>query len=177
MPEATAMSTPPRIHLICGPVGAGKSTYANQLATTLRGVVFSIDEWMAALFQADISPDTSVQTMNPAWFSERVDRCEAMIYHTSAKLLRAGGVAILDLGFLRRARRDKARDFATAQALAAKLHYVVAEVDVRRQRVVARNEMRAPGTFSVSPEMFAFAEHIFEALTDDELLYATSVHT
>jgi predicted kinase len=173
----TPMITAPRVHLICGPVGAGKSTYATQLATTLRGVVFSIDEWMTILFHADIAAGTTLQTMNPVWFSERVDRCEAMIYQSSAKLLHAGGVAILDLGFLRRARRDKAREFAAAQPLAAQLHYVTAEVEVRRQRVAARNEARPPGGFPVSPEMFAFAERIFEAPSEEELLHATVVRT
>ncbi len=173
----TNMTQQARIHLICGPIGAGKTTYAQQLATTLQGVVFSIDEWMATLFHADIGRDTTVQNMNPAWFAERVDRCEAMIFDTSAKLLAVGGVAILDLGLLRRARRDKARAFAASHALSAQLHFITADVEVRRQRVLARNQAGSAGKVVVSPEMFGFAEHIFEAPSEDELVNATVVRS
>jgi predicted kinase len=41
------------IHLISGSTGAGKTTYASQLSERLKGVRFSIDEWMAALFWMD----------------------------------------------------------------------------------------------------------------------------
>ena len=43
----------PLIHLICGSTGAGKTTYARELATNIGGVVFSIDEWMVTLFGED----------------------------------------------------------------------------------------------------------------------------
>ena len=38
------------IHLICGSTGAGKTTYALELAERIGAVRFSIDEWMTALF-------------------------------------------------------------------------------------------------------------------------------
>src|SRR5689334_16988583 len=41
------------VHLICGSTGAGKTTYARRLADEIGAVVFSIDEWMAALFWMD----------------------------------------------------------------------------------------------------------------------------
>jgi len=31
---------------VCGPIGAGKSTYSGQLAEATAGITFSIDEWM-----------------------------------------------------------------------------------------------------------------------------------
>ena len=63
--------TPARfdIHLICGATGAGKSTYAERLATDLGGVRFSIDEWMQALHNANKPDAPSFE-----WFHERVRR-------------------------------------------------------------------------------------------------------
>ncbi len=43
----------PRVHLIAGSTGAGKTTYARALAEQVGGVRFSIDEWMTALFWMD----------------------------------------------------------------------------------------------------------------------------
>ena len=60
------------IHLICGSTGAGKTTYALQLAEKLYAVRFSIDAWMAALFWMD-----TPQPLDPAWSIERVERCMA----------------------------------------------------------------------------------------------------
>ena len=42
-----------QIHLICGSTGAGKTTYARELANNIGGIVFSIDEWMVSLFRED----------------------------------------------------------------------------------------------------------------------------
>ena len=42
-----------RVHLIVGPVGAGKSTLAGQLGREHGAVRLILDEWMAALFSAD----------------------------------------------------------------------------------------------------------------------------
>jgi len=43
----------PVVHLIEGPVGAGKSTFAASLATRIEGVHIALDEWFAHLFSAD----------------------------------------------------------------------------------------------------------------------------
>ena len=52
-----------------------------------------------------------------------------------------------------------------------------ADVEVRRQRVLARNQAGSAGKVVVSPEMFGFAEHIFEAPSEDELVNATVVRS
>ena len=49
------MSAMPTVHLIEGPVGAGKSTYASALARRTNGVHIALDEWFAALFSPDRS--------------------------------------------------------------------------------------------------------------------------
>lgn len=133
---------------------------------------------MARLFQPDVSSDVDLKTMNPAWFSDRVDRCESMIYATSAQILSAGGVVILDLGFIRKVRRDTAHDFASRNGFQAQWHYVTAEQAIRQQRVEQRNEQRGPTyAAAVTPRMFAFAEMVFEAPDAEELVSAKFVRT
>lgn len=141
-------------------------------------VVFSMDAWMAKLFAPDIAPGTTVQAMNPAWFAERVDRCEAVIYSMAGEVLRCGGSVILDLGFLRRQRRDTAYAFAARHASPAVLHYVTAEPEVRRSRVARRNEQRGQTyVMEITPPMFDFAESVFEAPEAEELASARVVFT
>lgn len=172
------MTTHHRIHMIAGPVGAGKTTYARQLAEQTNGIVFSIDNWMSTLFKPDLSAEVDLKTINPSWFSQRVDRCESLIYETSKEVLSAGGVVILDLGFIRKARRDRAHAFASSKALQAQLHYVTAGQAVRQKRVEQRNLERGPTyAMGVTPAMFDFAEKFFEAPTEYELASAIVVHT
>ena len=61
--------------LVVGCTGAGKTTYARQLADEIGGIRFSIDEWMMPLFGPD-----QPQPIRFDWMMERVNRCEAMIF-------------------------------------------------------------------------------------------------
>jgi len=45
-----------RWHVVAGSTGAGKSTFARELASRVGGVRFSIDEWMTRLYWMD-SPE------------------------------------------------------------------------------------------------------------------------
>lgn len=62
------------IHIVFGPQGAGKSTYARALAADVAGVRFSIDEWMHELYSAD-----SPTPLRLDWVMVRVQRCERRI--------------------------------------------------------------------------------------------------
>jgi predicted kinase len=48
-----------QLHLIVGPVGSGKSTYALRLADAHVAARFNLDEWMARLFRPD-RPETAI---------------------------------------------------------------------------------------------------------------------
>jgi predicted kinase len=44
----------PRLILVCGPTGAGKTTYAISLSEEAKAIRFSIDPWMQTLFASDM---------------------------------------------------------------------------------------------------------------------------
>lgn len=56
------------IHFIIGSTGAGKTTYARDLAQSELALPFSIDEWMQGLFAPDL------KGANFAAMNERVER-------------------------------------------------------------------------------------------------------
>lgn len=154
----------PKVHLICGPTGAGKTTFARQLAAERRAVRFSIDEWMANLFAADV-PDP----LTFDWAIERVGRCEAQIWRTGLETLSAGRDIVLDLGFTTREQRDRFRTLAGEEGHGVRLHHVTAGRAERLARVRARNDSRSEVfAFAVTDGMFDFMENRFEALAPEE---------
>lgn len=153
-----------RIHLICGPTGAGKTTFARKLATESEAVRFSIDEWMANLFAAD-TPDP----LTFDWAIERVGRCEAQIWQTGLATLEAGRDVVLDLGFTTREQRDRFRMQAAEAGYAVSLHHVTAVRELRLDRVRRRNQDRSEVfAFEVTDGMFDFMEDRFETPGEDE---------
>ena len=153
------------LHVIFGPSGAGKSSYAQNLARQEPAVHFAIDDWMARLFVADM-PDPIEFT----WVMERVERCETQIWSVAAGVMAAGTSVVLDLGLTRKGDRARVAEIAQACDLPLQFHFVTAPRDIRRARVLARNEVKGE-TFSmvVTPQMFDFMEGIYEAPDAEEL--------
>lgn len=161
-----------RVHIIFGPQGAGKTTYARTLAARHGGVVFSIDEWMAELYLAD-----APAPLDLAWIRERVARCRARIWATAADVVRSGGTVLLDIGLLSAEERAQALRMAHERGIGVELHYLQAPAVLRRQRVLARNANGATRSFEVSPQMFDFMESLFEPPGPDELARCRIVET
>ena len=158
---------PPRqgaVHLVLGPVGAVKSTFALALSRETRAVRLTLDEWMARLFRAD-RPDHGVMP----WYAERAERCIEQILATSSALVASGTNVILEIGLLDL--RARARFFERARAAGFQLtiHAMDAPRDVRRDRVEARNRERG-ATFSVVVplDIFELASDLWEPLAPDE---------
>lgn len=159
----------PVAYLICGKVGSGKTTYATRLAAETQAPVFSIDAWMAALFGADTPASGVGRPIDFAWYAERVDRCEAMIWELCKQQIAQHRSVVLDLGFLRMARRRKFVEWATTAGADVQVHLLEVDVATRRDRVSARNRHRAETfSFAVTDEMFDFAETLFEPLAATE---------
>ena len=80
------MTPVPRLVLVCGLPGAGKSTLAAQLARDIPAVRLTPDEWMAAL-------------VIDLWDEDARDRLETRFWQLSQDLLRLGQSVILESGF------------------------------------------------------------------------------
>jgi len=153
------------LHVIFGPSGAGKTTYSQDLARRTPAVAFSIDDWMARLFAADMPDPIEFE-----WMMQRVERCEAQIWSTAAACLAAGTSVVLDLGLMRRVDRARVREIAEAVELPFQFHFVTASAEVRRGRVLERTEVKGESfSIQVTPDMFAFMEGVYEAPDAAEL--------
>jgi predicted kinase len=156
------------LHVIFGPSGAGKTTYAHAFARRERAVAFILDDWMARLFGPDMPEPIEYE-----WMIERVQRCEAQIWSTAAGVLATDRDVILDIGLMRKADRARVREIVQETGLPAQWHFITASAEARRARVADRNVVRGEGfAIEVTPEMFDFIEGVFEPPEPEELLGA-----
>ena len=166
LPLGTASRQAPnaRIHLVLGPVGAGKSTFALELSRRHGALRLTLDEWMAVLFRPD-RPETGLVE----WYVERANRCVEQIWALAQELVASGTGAVLELGLLQRAARESFYQRVEAAGFGLSIYALDAPRDLRRSRVQARNAQRGP-TFSmlVPPEIFELASDLWEPLAAEE---------
>ena len=156
----------PLIHLVCGSTGAGKTTYAKRLCDQTQAVLFSIDQWMTALFWMD-----SPSPLDSGWSMERVARCNDQIWAVAAQVAARGTPCVLDLGFTRFQERDRFTKLADAAGFSVQLHILDVPAEERWRRVQARNEEKGEThqlQFAVTREMFDFVESMWEPPDDAE---------
>lgn len=149
------MRPEPRLTLVCGLPGAGKTTLAKQLATEIPAVRLCPDEWMTGL-GLDLF-DGGAR-----------DRLEALLWDHTQQLLKLGHNVILEFGFWERDERDAKRLAARALGASVELRYLAVPVDELFRRVTARYQDSPSGTVSISRELLEAQARDFEAPGPDE---------
>lgn len=121
----------PRVHLLCGLVGAGKTTYARQLAAELPAVRFSLDEWMLRLYPYRYD--------DPEYVAH-LDTCQDLIWDVAGQVLALGHDVVLDWNQWSRDRRSQCRQRAEAAGYGVLLHHLDVPVETAIARAVARGD-------------------------------------
>ena len=92
--------TQPRVFLIFGEIGAGKTTLAKQLETSVPALRFTHDEWMRRLYGEDPPLEHF-----PAYHARVTDLLDTVW----PRCLELGLSVVLDFGFWTRLERDSVR--------------------------------------------------------------------
>src|SRR5512142_1937894 len=120
----------PKIHLIEGPVGAGKSTYAAKLSKELAAPSLILDAWFVRLYSPDRPAEGLMQ-----WYAERKERCLSQIWATALDILGAGHDVVLELGLLESASRERLYALVESAGSELTIYLLDAPRVVRRERV------------------------------------------
>ena len=149
----------PTVHLIEGPVGAGKSTFAAVLASRTDGVHIALDEWFAKLFSPDRPAGDFV-----SWYVDRKERLTDLIWRHSEHLLASGKDVVLELGLIQHGPRIEFCRRVQECGYAPVIHVLDAPTDVRRERVRRRNIEKGITFSMVVPDhIFDLASKLWEA--------------
>jgi predicted kinase len=144
----------PRLILVCGLPGSGKTTIAKELERRLGAVRLSADEWMDALEVNLYEEQTRA-------------RIEALQWKLAQRLLALGLIVIIEWGTWGRAERDALRLGARAIGAAVELHYLHAPVEVLLERVQRRGLENPP----IERDALRRWAEAFQAPTSEEMAF------
>ncbi len=116
------MGTGPRLIVVCGLPGAGKTTHAKRLEVGRGAVRLCPDDWMDALSANQ-------------WDGACRARVEALQWALAQRLLAPGQTVVIEWGIWARSERDTLRLGARALGAGVELHYLTAPVEVLFERI------------------------------------------
>jgi predicted kinase len=157
--ETATHAGSPRVHLLCGLVGAGKTTYARRLAGEVPAVRFSLDEWMLRLYQ--------LRYDDPRYVS-RLDGCTALIWDTAKQVLDLGHDVVLDWNQWSLERRRAWRHRAEGAGYGVVLHHVDVSLETAIRQTLARPAEDVTGAHRIDEAAVRHFSTIFEPPSLDE---------
>jgi len=142
----------PRLIIVCGLPGSGKTTHAKLLQSKFPAIRFSPDEWLAAL-SLDLDDEASRQ------------KIETLQWHFARELLQLGLTVIIEWGTWARSERDTLRLGARALNATVELHYLSAPPDV----LFARIRQRALENPPIERDQLSRWIELFQVPTPEEI--------
>jgi predicted kinase len=142
----------PRLVIVCGLPGSGKTTLAQEFERRLGGVRLCPDEWMTAL-AIDV------------WDAAARARIEALQWSLAQRLLETGNVVIIEWGTWSRSERHALWAGARALGAAVELHTMTAPVEELWERIQSRAAEHPP----ITRDQIEQWQEQFETPTEEEL--------
>ena len=150
----------PRLFLMCGLPGAGKTTRAKQLEEEHHAVRLTPDEWITAILQ-------------PGWTRDDLDRLrdpiESLQWSTAERLLELGVNVVIDWGLWGRDERDRLRERAKRFGARVEVHFINPSREVLVERLAQRRQGAKDSSFFVSEEELDLWAGWLQPPTSEEL--------
>jgi predicted kinase len=155
----TFMKRKPIVYLICGFIGAGKTTFAKKLEEKTSAVRITKDEWSIRLIGNDPTIDGYEE-----WDTKIIELSRDVAFQLAEK----GIDVIIDEGFWTKEQRDELRRKIDAIGAKAVLYYVETSIETIRGRVVGRNNNLTKDSFKISREMLDNYLKYWQPPSEDE---------
>lgn len=150
----------PIAYVICGFIGAGKTTFARKLEKETGAVRITKDEWMVKIFGNKITSDKN--------FEKYDSNVIGLARNIAFEILKSGADVIMDEGFWAKSERDNLKKKIINVGARPILYYVEYPVEKMRERVVNRSETPPEDSFEISGEMFDSYVKYWEPPKEDE---------
>ena len=132
------------VYLICGFIGAGKTTFAKKLEKETGAVRITKDEWSIRLIGNDPTIDGYAE-----WDQKIIGLSRDFAFHLAGK----GIDVIMDEGFWGKGEREELKRRIHAIGAKAVMYYVDTPIETIRERVAGRNNNLTKASFKISREM------------------------
>lgn len=149
---------------ICGPVAAGKSTFAIELAMKKGALRITADEWVKNIFMT--SERANIAEMNESelaiWSADKHLKCYKQVSTLCKQLLDLDIGIVLDGYSNTLSTRNKVRDLASKYNVEYRLFSIECCTEKRYARLENRNKALDQHSVYVSDEMFELMNSYFE---------------
>ncbi|HEU5430423.1 MAG TPA: ATP-binding protein [Thermomicrobiales bacterium] len=147
------------VYVLCGFIGAGKTTFAKQLAAQTGAVRITKDEWLIRMVGNDPTIDGYAD----------YDAKMCGLSRDVAFQLAANGIdVIIDEGVWEKEQRDRLRQRAEEVGAEAVVYFLDTPMETIRERVARRNMNAANDSFKISGELLDFYLQYWEPPGEDE---------
>src|SRR3989344_3793123 len=135
----------PTAYVICGFIGAGKTTFARKLEKETGAIRVTKDEWIIKIFGNKITSDK-----NFAVFDKNIT---GLARDFAFKILKAGKDVIIDEGFWVKSQRDDIKKKIINVGAKPIFYYVESSVEKMKDRVINRSKSPSADSFEINEEM------------------------
>lgn len=153
------MKTKPTVYVLCGFIGAGKTTFARELEARTGAVRITKDEWLIRLIGNDPTID------GYADFDHRIVQLSQDV---AFQLVAKGIDVILDEGFWAKDERALLRRRIEQAGANEVLYYLDTPIETIRERVARRSADPPKDSFRISAELLEFYLPYWQPPDDDE---------
>ncbi|MFC7367151.1 AAA family ATPase [Vreelandella zhaodongensis] len=154
------MSSYGTLIFFCGKMGAGKSMLSASIARERGAVLFSEDEWLAALFPGDIN--------NFNDYISYSSRLKPLLRTHVEQILMAGTTVVLDFPGNTRKQRAWFKDIYSQCQIPHELHYVVADDEICLKQLKQRQKEQPERAQFDTEEVFRMVTGYFEPPEESE---------
>lgn len=120
-----------KVHIMCGKIASGKTTYAKKIRENHRTVILSVDDLMQKLY--DTCPGEKQHT-------DTVKRIMNYFYEFAENMILKDIDVILDYGYWTRADRTRVKEYFEGKRIKTTLYYIQVPEKTRLSQLEHRNK-------------------------------------